>query len=129
MRCQTPTFARPIATLMGFEAATLAVMSSLHLTGIVGGDSKPSDPSGAGIAEAVICLALAGGAVALIYDRPNARAIAVAATAFAILGFIIGLSFTLRAGEPVDIAYHATVLPLLVLTLALLRPTPLPRHA
>lgn len=115
--------------LLGFQAASLAVMSSLHLTGVLGADSKPFDPSAAGIAEAVICVVLAGGAVALIYDRPNARAIAVGAITFAILGFMIGLSFTIRGGGAIDIAYHATVLPLLLLTLAMLGTKGLTRHA
>jgi hypothetical protein len=108
-----------IVTLMGPEAASLAVMSSLHLTGTLAGGSKPFQPNNAGIAEAVICLALTAGAVALMRRWPNARAIALGTVGFAILGFLIGLNFTVRGGDPIDIAYHATVLPLLLLTLFL----------
>jgi hypothetical protein len=36
---------------------------------------------------------------------------------------MIGLNFTVRGGDAIDIAYHAAVLPLLLITLAiLLRP-------
>jgi hypothetical protein len=105
------------AALMGFEAATLAVMSGLHLTGALAGGSKPFDSSGAGIPEAIICIALAVGAVALGRGAPGSRRLAIGALSFAILGFVIGLSFTVRGDDGVGITYHATVLPLLVLTL------------
>src|SRR5262249_31399218 len=73
----------------------------------------------AGTAEAVIGAVLLLGALALVRKRRNA---AIAATAFAIVGFLVGLSFTLRGGDGVDVAYHATMLPILLLTLlALLR--------
>jgi hypothetical protein len=105
--------------LMGLEAASLAVMSSLHLTGTLAGGSKPFQANDAGIAEALICLALNAGAAAIARRWPNARAIALGTVAFAILGFLIGLNFTARGGDAIDIAYHATVLPLLLLTLFL----------
>ncbi len=43
-----------------------------------------------------------------------------------ILGFIVGLYLTVQGGDAIDLAFHATMLPLLLLTLlALLRkPTP-----
>jgi hypothetical protein len=110
-----------IAGLMGFEAATFAVMSALHLSGVLADGSDPYDPTAAGIAEAVICLALASGAVALLRQSANANGVATATTGLAIVGVVIGLIFTIQGGGPIDIAYHATVLPLLVLTLAALR--------
>jgi len=43
-------------------------------------------------------------------------------TGFAIVGFLIGLRFTLEGGNAIDIAYHVSALPVLVITLvALLR--------
>jgi hypothetical protein len=108
---------RGIAMLMLFEAATLAVISSLHLGGVLGGGSKPFRPTAAGIAEAIIGLALIAGAAALLRKSAHARSIAVATTVFAIVGFIVGLSFTVRAGDAIDVAYHAVMLPLLLLTL------------
>ncbi len=107
---------------MGFETATLAIVAFLHLAGILHGGSKPFRPTDAGIAEAIIGVALTYGASTLVRARAHARSIAVATTGFAILGFIVGLNFTVRGGDAIDIAYHATMLPLLLLTLiALLR--------
>ena len=51
---------------------------------------------------------------------PRARTLAAAATGFAILGFVVGLTFSIRGGDTIDVAYHAAVLPLLLLTLAAL---------
>jgi hypothetical protein len=108
-----------IALLMGFAAATLAVMASLHFSGTLSG-SKPFNPTHAGIAEALICVALSLGAATLLRGSRNARSVAIAALGFAILGFIVGLSFTTRGGDTIDIAYHVTVLPLLVVALVAL---------
>lgn len=102
---------------MGLEAISLAVMSSLHLTGTLAGGGLEND---AGIAEALICVALTAGAIALADARTAARTVALGAVAFAILGFGVGLRFTVAGGDAVGIAYHATVLPLLVLTMAAL---------
>jgi predicted RND superfamily exporter protein len=101
--------------LMGFEAATLAVAATLHL-------ALASD-RGAGIPEAVICLALIAGIVG--HERGRVTA-AIAAVAFAIFGFVVGLTFTIRSGSAADLAYHATMLPVLITTLVMLveRPSP-----
>jgi hypothetical protein len=118
----SPEYERQPALLMCAVAATLAVMSFLHLSGILGGGTKSFNPSGAGVAEAVICLALSYGATGLLRTWPRAHRVALAATGFAIVGFIIGLRFTLEGGEAIDIAYHLSVLPILLVTLiALLR--------
>jgi peptidoglycan/LPS O-acetylase OafA/YrhL len=109
-----------IALLLIFEAATLAVIAPLHLGGVLGGGSKPFRPTAAGVAEAIIGAALVCGAVALLRRTTYARDIAVATSVFAIAGFVLGLSFTVRGGGAIDIAYHAAVLPLLLLTLILL---------
>jgi hypothetical protein len=104
-----------IAALMTLQAGSLAAASALHLSGLV-----QRRETGAGIAEAVIGLALATGAVAVVRRGSRGRATALAATVFAIAGFIYGLSLTVRAGDLADITYHATVLPLLILTLGLI---------
>lgn len=111
-----------IAAVIGLEAASLAVMSALHLSGVLAGGAKPFRPSGAGIAEAIIGLVLAGGAITLMRGSPAARFISPATVAFAIFGFLIGLYFTVQGGDAIDVAYHSTLLPLLAATfLALLR--------
>jgi hypothetical protein len=105
------------AVLMGAVAATLAVMSLVHLSGILGGSEKPFDRSDAGIAEAVICVVLGYGATALLRRGSRARPVALAATGFAIVGFLVGLRFTLAGGGAIEIAYHLGALPILLLTL------------
>lgn len=105
---------RGIAALMAVQAASLAVTSALHLSGVDGRDS-----TGAGVAEAVICVILLGGAIA--YRRaPSGRSAALAATGFAIAGFCYGLSITAGGDELPDLVYHATVLPLLLVTMILI---------
>ena len=116
---------RQSAALMCVVAATLAVMSFLHLSAVLAGGTKPFDRSDAGVAEAVICLALGYGGAGLLRRRAHAQTVALAATGFAIVGFIVGLQFTLSGGDAVDIAYHLGALPILLITLiALLRIRP-----
>jgi peptidoglycan/LPS O-acetylase OafA/YrhL len=110
---------RGIALLMVFETATLAAIASLHLGGVLQG-SEPFRPTIAGIAEAIIGLALVIGAAALLRRSHRARPIAIATTVFAIAGFVVGLGFTLRGGGAVDVAYHVLMLPVLLLTLVVL---------
>lgn len=112
--------ARAIVPLMAFEAATLAAASALHLTGAIQGGSAPFKRTDAGIAEAAICLVLLAGS--LWYRRGPDRGwpAAVAATSFAVVGFGVGLNFTLRGGDAPDVAYHLVMLPILVGTLVLL---------
>lgn len=121
----TPAFTsnralRGIAALMILEAVSLAVVSILHLSGTSGSGAKPYNPTAAGTAEAIIGVVLAAGAVALVRSRAYGRLVAQIATGFAMVGFIVGLTFTLTGGGPADIAYHLTVLPVLVVTLVLL---------
>jgi hypothetical protein len=104
--------------VIGLEASTLAVMSALHLSGILAGGTRPFRPTDAGIAEAVIGVVLIGGAAALARRPLHGRAIAGAALGLAILGVIAGLNFAIQGGDAIDIAYHATILPLLLITLA-----------
>lgn len=106
-----------VALLLG-EALTLAVCSALHLAGALRVGSGDSD--GAGIAEGVICVVLVAGAGALARDPAGGRRVALASIVFAILGFIIGLTFTLRGGDAIDVAYHVSMTPVLVAMAALL---------
>jgi hypothetical protein len=108
-----------IAALMAVEAASLAIMASLHLGGLLNG-TEPFEPTRAGIAEAIIGVVLATGAVALLRARPHAWGVAVAANIFAVAGFAVGLTRTVQGGGALDIGYHLTVLPLLLLTLVVL---------
>jgi hypothetical protein len=99
--------------LVAAEAASLAVMSAVHLSG---------GKSGAGVPEAVICVVLTVGAAALtLRPEGGGRRAAQAAVVFAIAGFLVGLSFTIGGGSALDLAYHVVALPLLVVTLMLLR--------
>ena len=111
---------RSIAILMGFEALTLAIIAPLHLSGVLGGGTKHFNPTAAGTAEAIIGAVLLLGALAFLRNRRDA---AIAATAFAIIGFLVGLSFTLRGGTAIDVTYHATMLPLLLFTFLMLTRT------
>jgi len=107
---------RRLAAVMAFEAATLAAFAALHLSGLLRPGSGSSNGYGAGVAEAIICLVLVLGLRAFVRSPARGRPTALAATAFAILGFIVGLTFTVRGGAPVDLIYHATMFPILVLT-------------
>jgi hypothetical protein len=120
---------QPIAILIGLEATTLAIMSVLHLSGTLAGGTRPFRPTDAGIAEAAICGVLLGGAAALVRYPLRGRAIALAALGFAIFGVLAGLGFTVRGGDAIDVAYHATLLPLLLITLlAMSKRLPLRPH-
>jgi hypothetical protein len=106
-----------IGMLMLFEAATLAVASVLHLAGNVHGRGAPFNAQHAGIAEAIIGAVLAGGALAVVRAPRPARMVGLVTTGFAIVGFLLGLNFTVRGGDSPDVAYHLVMLPILVATL------------
>jgi hypothetical protein len=99
---------------MRLTALSLAVFATLHMAGAlhVGSSSKPS--YGAGVAEALICIVLLGGSLG------RSRRAALSAVGFAIFGFLVGLTFTIDGGSPIDLAYHLVVLPVLIATAALL---------
>jgi peptidoglycan/LPS O-acetylase OafA/YrhL len=98
--------------LMAAEAASLAIASAAHLL-----KGHPAS----GVPEAVICAVLIAGSIALRRKPERWRRAAQGAVVFAIAGFLVGLAFTLTGSSWFDVAYHATVLPLLIVTLALLR--------
>jgi hypothetical protein len=105
-----------VAAVMAFDAATLAVASALHLSGNVRGRADPYDASHAGTAEAIIGVVLVVGAIALWRMHERGRTIGLVANGFAIIGFLVGLNFTARGGHIPDIAYHLTLLPVLIAT-------------
>jgi peptidoglycan/LPS O-acetylase OafA/YrhL len=94
-------------------AVSLAVMSFLHLHGNLHHGTPPFQPNAAGVAEAVI------GAVLLLGVAARTRTAAIAAIGFAIVGFGVGLTFTATGGDPIDIAYHAVTLPILIASMGL----------
>jgi hypothetical protein len=107
--------AQRAAALMGFVVATLVVFSTLHLTGVSNGGAPPHGVNRAGIAEATIAVVLVVGILGLLRGK---RRIAIGTIVFAIVGFGIGLSMTAHEGATGDIAYHATMLPILFFMLA-----------
>jgi hypothetical protein len=112
---------RRLAALMAFEAATLAVFAVLHLSGALRPGSGGSDGGyGAGVAEAIICVVLVLGLRAFVRSPARGRLAALVATVFAIFGFIVGLTFTVRGGAPIDLIYHLTMFPLLIITALML---------
>lgn len=111
---------RRIGALMVVEAASLGVASALHLSGHVHGRAKPFDGDHAGVAEAIIAVVLFCGAIAVRQGSAHARAMALGATGFSIVGFLVGLTMTTQGGHAPDIAYHLVVLPLLVASLYVL---------
>jgi hypothetical protein len=128
----TPADARPtpdialaaararIAGLIGLVAASLAVFSALHLSGAIHGSGQPHTPNDAGIAEAVICAVLVAGLISLLRAPGGGWKAAIGATGFAILGFVVGLSSTIEGGPAIDLAYHLTAMPVLIVILILL---------
>jgi hypothetical protein len=112
---------RWIAAVLLGVAASLGVASALHLSGQVSG-SPPFDPDHAGIAEGIIGLVLVIGAAAMVRTPNHGRRAGLMAVSFAIVGFIVGLNFTLQGGHAPDVAFHLVGLPVLVLSwIALVR--------
>jgi hypothetical protein len=111
---------RAIAAVMTFSAATLAIFSTMHLFGVLYAGAGSGASKGAGIAEAVICLALLVGVRAFVREPARGSASALLSIAFAILGFIVGLTFTLHGSDAIDLAYHLALLPVLIITAVLL---------
>jgi hypothetical protein len=109
-----PPRLRAVLILMCTGAISLAVVSPLHLSGLLEGGA------GAGIAEAIICGALVWGAISVFRAPPHWRAVSLGTTAFAIVGFAYGLSVTSRGGVLANVAYHSAALPLLMVTFGIL---------
>jgi peptidoglycan/LPS O-acetylase OafA/YrhL len=112
---------RRVGMLMAFEAVTLAVAATVHLAGYTPAGSKPPfNASHAGVAEAIIGVVLAYGAIEVLRSSSRAWAAAVATTSFAILGFLVGLTITAQGGDVPDVAYHVIMLPILIASLVIL---------
>jgi peptidoglycan/LPS O-acetylase OafA/YrhL len=108
-----------VSALAGGVGVSLLVMAALHLTHVISGGGPPYDPSSAGVAEAVIGAVLLAAVYRARRSPEGSWGLMMGALAFAIAGFVIGMTFTVRSGTAVDVAYHAVGLPLLLITLAL----------
>jgi hypothetical protein len=117
---------RPFGFVMLTEAVTLGVASYLHRDGriplgftVIHGEHFQA----ASTPEAIIGGVLAIGAVFVLAAPGRARVAALVTTGFAVLGVIVGLVEVLRGAGPgsaIDLAYHATLLAALVVTLVML---------
>lgn len=98
-----------VLILMAAVAASLVVAGSIHLR---------HGNSGSGIPELVIAGVVAGTAI-VASRREQWLAWALGGTGFAIAGFLLGLSFTIRGHSSGDVAYHIGGLVVLAATFAL----------
>jgi hypothetical protein len=94
------------------EAATFAVASAVHFgTGF----------RDAAIPELVIATVLSLGSLAVLTRRTYARGAALASTAFAAFGTVVGLTIVAAGRRDVpDLSYHAAILAALAVTLVVL---------
>ena len=117
---------RRFAVVMLVEAATFGVASYLHLDGQIplGFTTVTGEHFGrASGPEAVIGAVLAAGAAVVAVAPDRARTAALGATGFAVLGVLAGLGFVLTSSRPriaVDLAYHLTILLVLLAGLVVL---------
>jgi hypothetical protein len=113
---------------MAVAALTLAIASWTHFGNRVPlGPATLYDPfRGAALPEAIIAGVTLLGLVAWLGRRPWAWGAALAATLVALAGVLLGLSIVLSsaARRPGDIAYHVSLLMVLVVTLILLLSPP-----
>jgi hypothetical protein len=111
-----------VGVLMSVASVTLAVASLLHFgVAVPLGAATIHDPfRGAAIPEAIIAVVIGSGAVIVLTRRSAAWWLALATTLFALLGTIYGLTVTVSRGEAGDIAYHVSLLAVLVATVSLL---------
>lgn len=110
-----------IVGLMALAAVTLAIASVVHFGLVIPlGATTIHDPfAGAAIPEAVIAAVVAIGVVGAALRRDAAWWLPLAATLFALLGVIVGMTFTVPAGRAGDIAYHGSLLAVLLAALVL----------
>jgi hypothetical protein len=111
-----------IGLLMVAATLSLAIASVLHFgVAVPLGAITITDPfRGAAIPEAVLAVVLGIGVVSVLTGWSAAWWVALATTLFALLGTLYGLTVTLRRGEIGDIAYHLSLLTLLIAAVALL---------
>lgn len=108
-----------VVALAGGVGVSLLVMAALHLTHVISGGGPPYDPDSAGVAEAVIGVVLLAAVYRMRRSPERSWGLMLGSLAFAVAGFVVGMTFTVRSGTAVDVAYHAIGLPLLLLTLAM----------
>jgi hypothetical protein len=111
---------RGILALLAFGATTLAVISAIHLAGATPERQAARQRLRRRNRRKPSRLVLVSAIATNLRHSPRGWLAAVTAVGFAIVGFLLGLSFTLRGGSNADIAYHANMLPILIATLALL---------
>jgi FtsH-binding integral membrane protein len=111
---------RDIGLAMVAEAATFLVASAIHFG--IGFDD-------AAIPELVIAVVMGLASMAVLTRRAGNRTVAIAATAFATFGTIVGLTIiaTGRQDAP-DLAYHSAILVALVVTLTVMLRRPATGH-
>jgi hypothetical protein len=107
----------PARVLMLLAAVTLFVAAAVH-SGWLGA----LDPfEAAALPEAIIGAVLMIG-LGVLVRSPRSWLFPLGTTVFAVAGTVVGLRFTLPRGEPGDIAYHISLLGvLLTLTVLLVR--------
>ena len=117
-----PPLATVICGLLGVAAVSFACASAIHMgLAFTLGTVTIADPfPGAAIPEAILALVLGIGAFLVLTRRPGRWAGALAATLFAFLVTVYGLTVTVGGGRTADIIYHVTVLVLLGITGGLL---------
>jgi hypothetical protein len=128
-RAATPAPAQPerrpsavAGSVMAVASLTLFGASAVHLGLTVPlGVVTISDPfRGAAVPEVILGVVLGSGSAAAVIGRRNGRAIALGSTAFTLLVVLYGLSITLRSGRDGDVAYHLTLLLILLIAIGLL---------
>ncbi len=113
---------RRYAVVMLAAAATIGIASDLHLDGRIplGFTTITGEHfSRVSVPEAIIGAVLAAGAVIVTVAPRRARAVALGAVGFAVLGVLAGLGFALTSSPHIaaDLAYHLSVLVVLLAAL------------
>jgi hypothetical protein len=114
--------ARMAGWLLALAALTFWLASAIHfgLT-IPLGFATVSDPfPGAAVPEAVIGVVVALTAACLLALSPPRLSPAIGGTAFAVAVTLFGLSITVGSGRTGDVAYHVSILAVLVVAVVLL---------
>jgi hydrogenase/urease accessory protein HupE len=121
-RARRPPIASAICGLMALATVAFAAASIIHFGAVIGlGPITVDDPfPGAAIPEAVIAVVLGIGVLSVLTRRPSRWGVALAATLFALLLTIYGLTVTAPSGRTGDITYHVAVLVLSVVIVSLL---------
>jgi hypothetical protein len=113
-----------IGVLLTVGAVTLGLASAIHF----GVPLIVRDPfAGAAIPEAILAVVLAVGAASVWSRIGAAWGVAIATTLFGLAGVGFGFSLTVGTGRTGDIAYHASLLAVLMAA-ALLLLTPAARR-